>query len=85
MLENLLRRIEDSVTENEGFIHYFNVQIKMWTDHADSLEKSVKKFLDPIVIEHERQGSNFTKFAKKVNTMDYGYCQQQRNFAKKVQ
>ena len=52
MLGILFQRIENSATENETFVQYFESYIKIWNDHADTIEKNAKKFLAPVRIEH---------------------------------
>ena len=66
-------------------MQYFQAYIKTWNDHADIVEKNARKFLDPIALTHEKSGSRFKDFVKKVDLMDLEYSAKQRVFAKKVQ
>ena len=45
MLGLLLQRVENSATENETFVAYFDNYIKLWNDHINGVEKNAKKFL----------------------------------------
>ena len=40
MLGILFQRIENSATENETFVQYFESYIKIWNDHANTIEKN---------------------------------------------
>ena len=62
MLGQILKRIENSATENEQFVKYFESYIKIWNDHTMQIEKNAKKFLVPMKLEHEKQGSKFKDF-----------------------
>lgn len=77
--------MENSATENETFVQYFESYIKIWNDHSNIIEKNATKFLTPMRLEHERQGSKFKEFLAQVENMDLIYSQNQRNFAKKIQ
>ena len=85
MLGILFQRMENSATENETFVQYFESYIKIWNDHSNIIEKNATKFLTPMRLEHERQGSKFKEFLAQVENMDLIYSQNQRNFAKKIQ
>jgi len=85
MLGQLFQRIENSAAENETFVQYFESYIKIWTDHANTIEKNTKKWLTPIRLEHEKQGSAFKDFLTAVENMDLVYIQNQKTFVKQVQ
>lgn len=73
MLGLLLQRIENSATENETFVQYFESYIKIWNDHSIIVEKNAQKFLKPMRLEHEKQGSKFKDFLTQVENMDMVY------------
>ena len=74
MLGILFQRIENSATENETFVQYFESYIKIWNDHANTIEKNAQKFLSPMRVEHEKQGSQFKDFLTQVENMDLIYA-----------
>ena len=74
MLGILMQRIENSATENETFVQYFENYIKIWNEHSTSVEKNAQKFLMPMRQEHEKQGSKFHQFLHQVEIMDLQYA-----------
>ena len=74
MLGILMQRIENSATENETFVEYFQSYVKIWNDHSLNIEKNAQKFLMPMRIEHEKQGSKFKEFMHQVESMDLIYA-----------
>lgn len=69
-----MQRIENSATENETFVQYFESYIKIWNDHSNTIEKNAQKFLKPMREEHEKQASKFKDFLAHVENMDLIYA-----------
>lgn len=74
MLGVLFQRLENSATENETFVQYFESYIKIWNSHSEVVEKNTKKFLSPMRLEHQKQNSQFQDFLTQVENMDLVYA-----------
>ena len=74
MLSLLLQRIENSAVENETFFLYFENYVKIWNEHATTIEKNAQKHFTPLRLEHEKSESPFAKFIGSVENFDLVYA-----------
>ena len=74
MLSLLLQRIENSAVENETFFLYFENYVKIWNEHATTIEKNAQKHFTPLRLEHEKSESACAKFIGSLENFDLVYA-----------
>ena len=57
MLSCLIDRMQNSATENEIMIEYFDNYINIQKTHAVNVETNTQRFIDPLIREHNKYGT----------------------------
>jgi F0F1-type ATP synthase membrane subunit b/b' len=70
MIENILKRMGESVQENETFANYLESMMKIQLEHSQSLIKNANKYLDPLKASYEARGSLNHEFIGCVKDLD---------------